>query len=311
MISYGQQSPCTFLLRVVTSLLTIILVVSAWNVVGLAIRYSQTLGLNLRNDVPDLDEAEKEMRARMWYTLYSLEYLLCIMTGRPSCIHDKDCSVPMPRPVDEDRSDDGFDAALRRYSEIASPASLSSNRSSFSSSFAFRVAPSTPQPMSSTTASSAPSPSTSNPVVPSTRISAIPFVTSGRYPSTYFVEHTKLNQITAEILSELYSPATRNKSWSDIQGVISAMELKVKKWRANLPPLLDFSKRQGDRVYSRQVGTFLIIQGASTYSRYRERTWLSSTTTSGLSSIALVFAGLTAAYRMNPTVLAGLIVLQL
>lgn len=231
----------------------------------------------------------------MWYTLYSLEYLLCIMTGRPSCIHDKDCSVPMPRPVDEDRSDDGFDAALRRYSEIAGPESLSSNRLSFSSSFAFQVPPSTPQPLSSTTASSASSPSTSKTVVPSTRTPAsIPFGTSGRYPSTYFVEHTKLNQITAEILSELYSPATRNKSWSDIQGVISAMELKVKKWRANLPPLLDFNNRR-DRVYSRQVGSFLIIQGDPTHSRCRERTWLSNTTTSGLSSIALVFAGLTTA----------------
>lgn len=202
------------------------------------------------------------MRVRMWYTLYSLEYLLCIMTGRPSCIHDKDCSVPMPRPVDEDGSEDGFDAALRKYSDIASPASLSSNRSSISSSFAFRVSPTTPQQMSSCTVSSSSSPSTSKPAVSSSRTSAsIPFVTSGRYTSTYFVEHTKLNQITARVLSELYSPATRNKSWSDVQGVISAMELKVRKWKADLPHLLDFSKRQGDRVYSRQVGTFIVMRG--------------------------------------------------
>lgn len=197
----------------------------------------------------------------MWYTVYSLEYLLCIMTGRPSCIHDKDCSVPMPRPVDEDDSEDGFDAALRRYSDIASPASLSSNRSSISSSFAFRISPSTPQQMSSSTASSTPSPSTSRPAVPSSRTSAsIPFTASGRYPPTYFVEHTKLNQITAKIMSELYSPATKNKSWSDVQGVISAMELKVRKWKADLPHLLDFSKRQGGRVYSRQVGTFIVMR---------------------------------------------------
>lgn len=210
------------------------------------------------------------MRVRMWYTLYSLEYLLCIMTGRPSCIHDKDCGVPMPRPVDEDRSEDEFDAALRRYSEAPSPASLSqsSKRSSVSSPFVF------PQPMSSSqpsTVSSASSPSTSRPAVPSSRTSAtIPFVASGTYPTTYFLEHTRLNKITAEILSELYSPATRNKSWSDIQGDISAMELKVMKWRSDLPLLLDFSKRPRDQVYYRQVGTFIMVRETSTHSSCRE-----------------------------------------
>lgn len=203
----------------------------------------------------------------MWYTLYSLEYLLCIMTGRPSCIHDKDCSVPMPRPVDEDRSEDGFDADLRRYSGTTS---LSSNRSSVSSSFGFRGSPSTPQLMSSSqpsTVSSASSPSTSKPAVLSSRTSnSIPFVASSAYPSTYFVEHTKLNQITAEILTELYSPATRNKSWSDIQGIISGMELKLMKWKADLPHWLDFIKGQGDQVYYRQVSSFIVMRETSTYS---------------------------------------------
>lgn len=202
----------------------------------------------------------------MWYTLYSLEYLLCIMTGRPSCIHDKDCSVPMPRPVDEDRSEDGFDADLRRYSRTTS---LSSNRSSVSSSFGFRGSPSTPQLMSSSqpsTVSSASSPSTSKPAVLSSRTSnSIPFVASSAYPSTYFVEHTKLNQITAEILTALYSPATRNKSWSDIQGIISGMELKVMKWKADLPHWLDCSRGQGDQVYYRQVSSFIVMRETSTY----------------------------------------------
>ncbi|KAI5852550.1 fungal-specific transcription factor domain-containing protein [Morchella snyderi] len=195
----------------------------AWNVVGLAIRYSQTLGLNLRNDVPELDEAEKEMRVRMWYSLYSLEYLLCIMTGRPSCIHERDCSVPMPRPIDEEQypMEDGFDIALRKYSETASPHSQ----------------PPSAKPSAVSTGSSR---------------TSISFLSSGTYPSTYFVEHTKLNHITAEVLSNLYSPATRSRSWSDIQGTISAMELKVMRWRADLPILLDFGKRQRDQLYYRQ-----------------------------------------------------------
>ncbi|RPB09768.1 hypothetical protein P167DRAFT_538282 [Morchella conica CCBAS932] len=234
----------------------------AWNVVGLAIRYSQTLGLNLRNDVPELDEAEKEMRVRMWYSLYSLEYLLCIMTGRPSCIHERDCSVPMPRPVDEEQypMEDGFDIALRKYSETASPNSQppSAKPSAVSSPFIFRNSPPTPQlpgpsvPASNISSAPSPSSTTSKQATSGSSRTSISFLSSGTYPSTYFVEHTKLNQITAEVLSNLYSPATRSRSWSDIQGTISAMELKVMKWRADLPNLLDFGKRQRDQLYYRQ-----------------------------------------------------------
>jgi hypothetical protein len=199
----------------------------------------------------------------MWYSLYSLEYLLCIMTGRPSCIHERDCSVPMPRPVDEEQypMEDGFGIALRKYSETASPNSQppSAKPSAVSSPFIFRNSPPTPQPpgpsVPASNISSAPSPSstTSKQATAGSSRTSISFLSSGTYPSTYFVEHTKLNQITAEVLSNLYSPATRSRSWSDIQGTISAMELKVMKWRADLPNLLDFGKRQRDQLYYRQV----------------------------------------------------------
>ncbi|PWW71870.1 hypothetical protein C7212DRAFT_355049 [Tuber magnatum] len=193
----------------------------AWNVVGLAVRYAQTLGLNLRNDVPDFDEVEKEMRVRMWYTLYSLDHLLCTMTGRPACIQNKDCSVPMPRPIEQEQcpSQGAFGSALRRYSQAMAP------------------------PTSSTTAT-ADGQSSSIPLhIPS----IIP-----EYPATYFIEHTKLNQIISEVLAQLYRPATKGRSWSDIQGIISALELRIMKWRTDLPLYLDFGKRHSDQSYCRQ-----------------------------------------------------------
>ncbi|RPB05487.1 hypothetical protein L873DRAFT_1825208 [Choiromyces venosus 120613-1] len=198
----------------------------AWNVVGLAVRYAQTLGLNLRNDVPEFDEVEKEMRVRMWYTLYSLDHLLCTMTGRPACIQNKDCSVPMPRPIEQEQyfSEEAFGSALRRYSQIMAPPSPSPNTA--------RATATTNGQGSS---------------IPLHIPSIIP-----EYPATYFIEHTKLNQIISEALAQLYRPATKGRSWSDIQGIISALELRIMKWRADLPLLLDFGKRHRDQIYCRQ-----------------------------------------------------------
>lgn len=38
----------------------------------------------------------------MWWSLYSLECLLNELTGRPSCISDRDISTPLPINVNVD-----------------------------------------------------------------------------------------------------------------------------------------------------------------------------------------------------------------
>ncbi|KAL7268301.1 hypothetical protein RUND412_009080 [Rhizina undulata] len=202
----------------------------AWNVIGLAIRYAQTLGLNLRNDVPDLDEVEKEMRIRMWYSLYSMEHLLCLMTGRPSAIQDRDCSVPIPRPIDEEQfgDDNSFEMALKQYSETN--LSTQSSSSKLASNTNLRT-PSSSQTSASKTPVAAPLATVTPPLPLSPRYS--------------------LNGMTTEVLAELYSANTIKKSWSDVQGMISAFELRMVQWRANLPSMLDFGKRQRDQVYYR------------------------------------------------------------
>ncbi|KAJ4509196.1 hypothetical protein HRR78_006098 [Exophiala dermatitidis] len=65
-------------------------VTRAWNSLGHAIRHATALGLHLRVSDPDLSEADRECRARTWYSLYALEILLSEITGRPkavSCAH--------------------------------------------------------------------------------------------------------------------------------------------------------------------------------------------------------------------------------
>lgn len=74
---------------------------SAWTICGLAIRNAPTLGLHVRSEVDALSDVDKEHRVRLWWSLYSLEVLLSELTGRSSCISDRDISTPLPVNIDE------------------------------------------------------------------------------------------------------------------------------------------------------------------------------------------------------------------
>ena len=51
---------------------------------GIAIRAAAGLGLNMRNESPRTPDALKEIRYRVWWSLYVLEHQLGNMTGRPN-----------------------------------------------------------------------------------------------------------------------------------------------------------------------------------------------------------------------------------
>lgn len=74
---------------------------SAWNVIGLAIRLAHGIGLHLRND-SRLDESQKKIRLRVWYCLCCLETILCLITGRPCAIKERNCSAPCPSSLDKE-----------------------------------------------------------------------------------------------------------------------------------------------------------------------------------------------------------------
>src|SRR5258706_15133242 len=72
---------------------------------GLAIRHAMALGLHVRSKAKDLTDVDKEIRYRIWWSLYSMERLLDELTGRPSCVSDRDISAPIPINVEEDQFD--------------------------------------------------------------------------------------------------------------------------------------------------------------------------------------------------------------
>ena len=93
--------------------------ISAWNVVGLAIRLALGLGLHLRMEDAKLDEHQREMRVRVWYSVEYLESTLSLVTGRPTVLQGPDYLGPIPRSeAITDSSPDAYYSALIKLSVI-------------------------------------------------------------------------------------------------------------------------------------------------------------------------------------------------
>ncbi|KAL6230605.1 hypothetical protein BDW75DRAFT_222236 [Aspergillus navahoensis] len=73
----------------------------SWQTNGRAARLAISMGLNLRTDGDQIDPVSKETRARIWWSIFTLEHVLSGMTGRPPCIDYHSMSTYLPLPFDE------------------------------------------------------------------------------------------------------------------------------------------------------------------------------------------------------------------
>ncbi|CAI7665062.1 unnamed protein product [Penicillium pancosmium] len=75
----------------------------SWRISALAIRSAISLGLNLRNNDRTVTSLSKEVRNRLWWSLFIIENRLSLMTGRPSCVSVNMCSAPFPLPLSDEQ----------------------------------------------------------------------------------------------------------------------------------------------------------------------------------------------------------------
>ncbi|KAJ5202893.1 hypothetical protein N7449_004972 [Penicillium cf. viridicatum] len=80
-------------------LLTLSQINRSWKMIGIATRSGIALGLNLRITNKKFDSESNAARTRLWWSIFYLEHILSIMTGRVSCIGDGSCPVGPPQPL--------------------------------------------------------------------------------------------------------------------------------------------------------------------------------------------------------------------
>ncbi|KAL4951954.1 fungal-specific transcription factor domain-containing protein [Aspergillus filifer] len=75
----------------------------SWRACGVSVRSAIALGVNLRSESKETSNLSKEIRYRVWWSIYTLENTLSIMTGRPTSAPDKYSTTPLPIPFDEEQ----------------------------------------------------------------------------------------------------------------------------------------------------------------------------------------------------------------
>ncbi|KAK3386778.1 fungal-specific transcription factor [Podospora didyma] len=97
---------------------------SAFLYIGLALRMAISLGLHQEvswshdSEMPTLDEAAREHRRRVWWSIYSLDRILSVKSGNPTTIQDDDIGVKLPSklPTEPDYCPA---VVLRHYTELS------------------------------------------------------------------------------------------------------------------------------------------------------------------------------------------------
>ncbi|KAF9698111.1 hypothetical protein EKO04_003483 [Ascochyta lentis] len=179
----------------------------AWVVIGVALRFAYTLGLHVRNEDPSATASKRETLIRTWWSLYSLERTLSVITGRPSMIVESNCSVPLPIPITEEQISEELEAAYRPRKGSSSVVSMSHSWSNGTVDF-----PRTPVGLGATEANS----------------------------GSYFRAEAQLSVITQNILTSLYSASSLTRPSGDNQHEMTQLGQRLDRWVLSLPKELNF-----------------------------------------------------------------------
>ncbi|KAK6330984.1 hypothetical protein TWF718_003178 [Orbilia javanica] len=172
-----------------------------WNVIGLAIRNSYSLGLHLASDLSRLNRVQQEIRYRKFYTLMSLERLCGILTGRPTYMDDRRYNIPALSGINEDTLGEILE------SKNKTPDFEGSQYDFIGRSFDSLAHSDQSQ---------------------------------GQVPhfdqqNGFFSQSTKLYKISLEILNKIYCAGAVSLNWRDVEQIITSTTSKLRKWKNEVP----------------------------------------------------------------------------
>lgn len=188
------------------------------------------LGLHLRNVGASISDTSKEIRYRVWWSLYTLEHLLTIMTGRPSCVIDSSCTTPMPVPFDE--SEFHKDEVARLIGTAVLRTASHPERMPTNS-------------KAEDLESTADSDTNDLPTESEPKMSRTEYLKSLQpCTSLYFLQLASLTCISKRMTAKLYSPEALQSPWASTEFTIKSLMLEIDSWFMDLPAAYDFTSTQ-------------------------------------------------------------------
>ena len=92
---------------------------AAFLYIGLALRMAISLGLHQEVSDPGIALVEREHRRRVWWSVYSMDRIICVKSGNPISIHDNDIDVAWPTPIEGLDIDLSTPRTLAHYTKLS------------------------------------------------------------------------------------------------------------------------------------------------------------------------------------------------
>ncbi|PYH69058.1 fungal specific transcription factor domain-containing protein [Aspergillus vadensis CBS 113365] len=187
----------------------------AWRICGGAVRGALGLGLHLRNMSKSASDTSREIRYRVWWSLYMLDHRLSMVTGRPSFIDDTIHTIPLPVPVDEENFE---------RDEVINCLRLSHGTEGNGLTFDLKAKHSIATPKATGATASPPC------------------------GSLHFLHVILLTLISKKMTIKLYSPGAARTSWIGTEFAIQGLTSDIESWLLSLPKDYDFTSTQSSQV---------------------------------------------------------------
>lgn len=208
---------------------------------GIAIRSAVAMGLNLRSESFNIAHFSKETRYRVWWALFMLETLVCVMIGRPPSYGNDFCTTPRPIPF---REEDFGDKEVRQLiTDFSMRQTLLNSLLSHGNSPGASESPvdnSGPPTFGSEKGkqSAQASPTKADILTPNI--------------SLYFLYAVDLAFLMREAIETLYAPGAPRRSWGEMENAIFTLNKSADNWLSRLPTEFHFAQLDSNHPFARQ-----------------------------------------------------------
>jgi hypothetical protein len=189
------------------------------------------MGINLRSESKDTSSISKEIRYRVWWSIYTLENTLSIMTGRPTSGADRFCTTPLPVPFQEEQFQDSNVSRLLEDYHVRSV-------------YTKAITSKTPK----STASS----DSMRPGLPTGQRPAPPLTEIVPNNSLYFLHFVDLTLIMRRAIDLLYAPGFAQQPWLQVHAAVVDLIAETDAWLSILPDIFQFTSGHDTQLFERQ-----------------------------------------------------------